>query len=491
MQWVKDSWPRLLSLQDVGANSLSKGCFFYPHWQGKKKFCNARWQEAVASLAWVYDKGIRSRKEDELIFRIKAGIDFWCKIQNRNGSFPEYTRYDHSYAATAYSTYAISHSMNIIGVQEDWLNHLIRAGRWLCKNREKYLTNQESMAALTLLKIYELTKEEKFLACSQEKLDRVLSSGYRDGFFTERKGIDLGYSSLTLSILGNFYLIMPEPKILEAAKGFIANCNELIYPDGSFGGTYNTRQLGWLILDGFEIFSPLIPQANSILEKVIDGYQNGIGYIQHLPDERHLCTDLYKICQAYDHVKAYDLGDEYNSSKMGIDQNNLKVIRRDSYLVVTDSEHSKLFALWTRDGMKFFFDPSYYNLKAARWLDILRPLGLHRLRGLKYKLLSAKETGDRHYDFQRDCIIVNTKLQKDELFFAYKSPYGIEINNNALILKDQNTRIKISSTGAISYEDLGIIALSDSIFYGDRALGFLKIRLEAQNPFLNYILRID
>lgn len=283
---IKEYFPPLLRFQDMGKNPKTRGCLFYPYWQGRENYANARWQEAVLTLLWFY----RRNRKRELKERIEAATDFWCRTQNRDGSFPEMCKGDRSFSATAFSTFAVAEAADFIGMKKDWSLFLERAGDWLCRNDETILTNQEAAAALSLLKLYKITKNEKYMEGADKKLNKVLENQSEEGYYKEKKGYDLGYSTLTLEILGKYYLINRKREILESAKrfiGFLSNPPMI----------RNTRNTDWVILDGFEIFAGRIPEARRLILNFFK-----IRDVTHIPDDRHICTDLYRLCWAYDNA---------------------------------------------------------------------------------------------------------------------------------------------------------------------------------------------
>jgi hypothetical protein len=294
-KWVNSSLNNLKKYQDFG-NSKTKGCFFYPYYKKKVNYCNARWQEAVLTFAWHYNKTKNIKSKE----RAKAGIDFWCKIQHRKGFFTEYAKYDQSFSATAFSVLAVLLSIKYIGIKKEWKNYIEKAARWLVKNDEKILINQESVAAVALL-VYSNLYDKSFKKYAESKLRKVLKS-QKNGYYKEDFGYDFSYSTLTLEMLGLYYLNTQNKnlknKILESAKKFIETARK---------GKYDhIRKTDWAILDGFEIFASQIKGTEEAMKKIIKKLD-----VYHLKDERHICTDSYRFCLAYDHCSQFqntDLG---------------------------------------------------------------------------------------------------------------------------------------------------------------------------------------
>ncbi len=485
LSWIEDFLPELIKMQDTNPSSPTRGCLFYPYWQERENYCNARWQEAALTFSWSYQKF----NKQEFKGRAVDGIDFWCKIQNRDGSFPECTKRGRSFAATAFSVYAVIEAISRIGGEERWLGPLERAGDWLCHNQELFFSNQQMAASLALLRIYEFTRDSRFLKNSQEKLKFVLDRQLKDGFFSEAKGRDLGYSSLTLQLLGCYYLSSPQERILDAARRYIQSAAAYIFPDGSFGGMYNSRHTGWLILDGFETFATFVEESKHILAKLLSCYNNGIGNIQHLPDRRHICTDLYRLCYAYDHANC-DITVELQQHKNDtVNEGPIEISRKSRYIAITDRQRRRLYSLWTPQGIIFLTDNN--RPKRKRYLNYLRRLGLYRFRKLRYAVRLMPLNNRRQYKLEDDGLRVMTKSRCGVLDLAYKRPYIIKKTDNCLQLKEGQKVIRIFTDAKVEFEDLGRISLGHTIFYGDKSLGFLRMKLYSSKGSCSYTIRFS
>ena len=322
LQWINQVSKILLGLQDANT-----GCFFYPYAQRKTNYANARWQEGVLTLAWLWKKN----KSDELKNKIISGLDFWSTLQHKNGSFPEYSKHDVSFSATAFSAIAAAETMCLIGESSEsknWLSMLRKAGDWLASNDELVLANQEAAAAVALLKIYFLLRDEKYLRAAEKKLAIVLNNQNAAGFYPEKGGFDFGYSSLTLELLGHYHLALPKDEIIASANKFLASALD------SKHGQKNSRQTNWVIVDGFEIFSDRCENGPAALDHVLKNFD-----VCHLETDQNVCTDSYRLCWAHDNAKL-----------------NLNLLPKASAI-----------------GIMTFARPS-------KLLNVFRPFGLHKLR---------------------------------------------------------------------------------------------------------------
>ncbi len=324
LSWIDSFAKKLLEFQDA-----ETGCF-YPRSDGKTNYTNARWQEGVLTLAWLWNR----KNDASLKNKIIKGISLWCSLQHRNGSFPEYSKWDVSFSATAFSTIAVAETASIIGTQESWLVILKKAGDWLVRNDEFVLINQEAAAALALLKVHKLFGSEKYLRAAEKKIDYVLSRQDKTGFYPEKSGFDFGYSSLTLEMLGHCYALLPRLAILASAEKFLG----LALSSGP--NQKNVRSTDWAVIDGFEIFSGKCESGPAALKHVLENFN-----VQHMETEQNICTDLYRLCWAHDNV-----------------------------IINTDCNIKETHAA----GAKKIPQPS-------KLLNLFRPFGLHRVRRLLWQ----------------------------------------------------------------------------------------------------------
>ena len=223
---------------------------------------------------------------EEVWKRIIKGIDFWCRLQHKNGSFPEYSRSDRSFSAAAFSAFAVIDSVILINYSKDnWLKKIHKSCSYMMKNDEEVLINQEAAAALALLKFGNYTKNIPYLKESERKLKIVLRNQSLKGYYLEKNGFDLGYSSLTLDLLSQYYKVTNDQRILESASRFI---NLVLNLD--LKNSRNIRNTDWVIVNGFEAFSDLIPNGKAALKKVLNSFN-----VQHLGSDKNLCTDLFRL----------------------------------------------------------------------------------------------------------------------------------------------------------------------------------------------------
>ena len=340
-QWIQEGLA-CFSKTHSDSTYTKTGCFFPPYNKKLSKYSNARWQEIVLPLAW----NITRQKDSMGLSLINKGIMFWSTLQNRSGSFPQYCRRDNDFSATAFSSYAVSATLNKVGADQIFpdevqssviRNCLHKSGNWLSRNNELVYCNQQMAAALALLELSHCLDSSMHRESAAKKLEQVLRKK-ETGVFPEKRGADIGYSTLTLELLARFFLrshdSSQKDRILEAVESYL---NSLIGNPSIWCFGSGTRNTDWVIPGGFEVFAPSISKAKKYLEEVFQTQD-----IRHLPDTRHVHTDLCRLCMAYDQASVPILGSLSKNEKVEYE------IQQDVY-------------------------PTNFRL--------LRPIGLHRFRG--------------------------------------------------------------------------------------------------------------
>lgn len=261
--------PRALGLGDRDPASETFGCFDRAYWHYKVlDFANARFQEAAWLLALLYTNGLPGNRyyDCEVVRDWAMGaVAFWAKIQRCDGSFDEVYPFEHSFVATAFSTYAVTEAMLIL----DWpshLDHVERAGRWLVRHDNRRVANQMAGACAALYNVYLLTGQEVFRRAATDKCQRLLTMQDTKGFFLEYGGFDIGYLSVGLSYLVRYWRKTGDDALWKPIQRGIAFVEERIRPDGSYDCSATSRHTQYLYPYGF-----CVEEGRMILERHLAG----------------------------------------------------------------------------------------------------------------------------------------------------------------------------------------------------------------------------
>jgi len=262
-------------------------------------------QEAALTLALLY-----SRKYPHNIFykkdKIKnwsiSAMQFWGKIQDKDGSFSEWYPNEHSFVATAFTTYAISETYLLLEneipaeIREEIKECLVKSGNWLCKHNERLVSNQQAGAVCALYNIYQLTGNKFYYEKSKEKLDIAFSSQSEEGWFPEYGGPDIGYLSVLIDYLAKYYLKTGDKRLKDSLERAVEFIKYFVHPNHSAGGEYASRNTEYLLPHGFEILAKENSTAKNIANNILMNIEeNNLNL-----DDRYLCLNGYTYLQAYD-----------------------------------------------------------------------------------------------------------------------------------------------------------------------------------------------
>lgn len=297
--------PRLLGLIDRNSYSPTYGCCDRNFWHYNIiDFPCARAQELCLTLALIYQREYPNNgyyKKDKIKELSIAAMKFWTKIQNKDGSFNEWYPNEHSFVATAFSSYAVSEAYMLIKgfIMQDEGDEieqaLKKAGNWLTKRAEE-VSNQQAGAIAALYNIHLITKNERYLENAKEKLNSLLQNQSKEGWFPEYGGADIGYLSVLIDYLGKYYQKSGDDKILKNLNSAIDFLTYFSHQDLSFGGEYGSRNTEYILPHGLEIVGNQSPTAREITSAI----RRSLGKYGITFDDRYLCYFGYCFLHAWD-----------------------------------------------------------------------------------------------------------------------------------------------------------------------------------------------
>jgi len=302
--WLEKSLqavPHLLTLLDKEPSSPSYGCFDRQWWKYKvTDFVDARFQEAAFSLALLSKTGPYGG--EWMAELAKAACRFWAKTQAKDGSFDEYHPHEHSHVATAFSAWAVAAAVEELGMKDEAvIKALAKAGDWLARHEDVVVANHDAGAAAALMRIYRLTKDEKYLDYTRKKMETVLSLQDAEGWFNEYGGADIGYQSFSIFYLADYWLNSHDAKVKAALEKAVDFFSYFVHPDGSAGGGYGSRGTNLILPGGFEMLADEFPKAAQIAAALREATKNG-GLIEPAAfDDRFVTGTLYPYLIAARH----------------------------------------------------------------------------------------------------------------------------------------------------------------------------------------------
>ncbi|MBU7031770.1 MAG: hypothetical protein HXS53_04505 [Theionarchaea archaeon] len=346
---------RLLGLQNRNPSSSTYGCFDRNFWHYKIiDFSNGRLQEAALTLALLYriNHPLNPYYNKEKINRwALAAMDFLEFIQNDDGSFDEYYPHEHAFVTTAFVTFACSEALLLLETEPPGVIECLRkAAHFLIRREEREVVNQNLGAAAALYNVYLLTGDESFLRGAQGKLDTSIECQSEEGWFYEYGGPDMGYLSVAIYYLANYYLKSTDQKARSSLQKAVFFLSHFIHPDGSLGGEYGSRNTTYVIPHGIEVCAQFDTFASMLSSRIRHAFASGITLIPSHLDDRYLCTMLYTYLQAFlDSRDSRTLPEKTEIRSNFFRESGLLVEKNPSYTFIANLKKGGVFKVFSED----------------------------------------------------------------------------------------------------------------------------------------------
>jgi len=295
--------PKLFTLMDRNKFSPTYGCLDREYWHYRTSdFPCGMSQEALLTLALLYKYEIPGNiyhQNDRVRELAIAAINFSMRSSHQDGTCDEYYPFERAQGAMVFSLYAATEAYLLFNEKNTSFESFFKKrGGWLIHHSEiGTLANHDAMAALSLLNVYIITKEEVYLRSAQKRLKRVLSLQSEEGWFQEYEGCDPGYLTWTIDFLAKYFKKTKDQTLLIPLKKAVEFTSYFIHPDGSFGGEYGSRNSFNFFPCGLEILGAYFPLATQICDQFLEGVQNGKR--AYLDDNRSFSHHMTNYLQAY------------------------------------------------------------------------------------------------------------------------------------------------------------------------------------------------
>jgi len=300
--YLQHKIPRILGQFDRDPDSPTFGSFDRNYWHYKiRDFSSITLQQGILiiDLLRTLDQPGSLLCDHPLAeIWIEGSLEFWASEQLSDGSFNEYYPYEAGFPPTAFSLYAVA----LIFENRDYPqpdkkigNAIQRACNWLLKHPEKEASNQEAacLAGLALAsRIPGIDVDAKEL---EHRLAVFFSTQSREGWFPEYGGPDVGYLSVTIDCLWDYFDITKDSRATDAidkAIWFIAN---MISVSRETPVMINARNTDYIVPYGVVRSA----ESNSMAAAVVNALFDTIDQPNHFlnrTDDRYTCHYVYQSC---------------------------------------------------------------------------------------------------------------------------------------------------------------------------------------------------
>lgn len=304
--FIQTNLPRVLTQIDRDPDSPTYGCCDRNYWHYKiRDFSSAILQQSGLVLAKLYRLDFPGNPlyQNQAAWDIAAAtLDFWEKIQLRDGSFNEYYPHEHGFPPTAFSFYSVCEIYRELGLdQPATLKAFSKTARYLASHIEPQASNQE-MASITALYSYSLICPDTTIRPALErKLQRFLSTQSAEGWFPEYGGADFGYQSVCLDMLAEYCHLSHDERVLEPMQRIVEFMQWFVHPDGSIGGEYGSRNTTYFLPFGLELMASRGNAAAIAMRSAIFDRCDQPDYFQNSIDDRYFSHYvLHSFVRAYE-----------------------------------------------------------------------------------------------------------------------------------------------------------------------------------------------
>ncbi len=481
--------PRLLGLVDKNPSSPTFGCFDRQFWHyNVVDFPCARFQEAVLTLAILYQNEFPDNayyKNSNIFSLIDGALRFWSDMQDSDGSFSEWYPVEHSFVATAFTTYAISETLLILGGDipsyKKVLKSLRRAGEWLLNYTDFTACNQVAGAVTALFNLYLLTSEERYRDGATRKLEQLKDRQNPEGWFPEYGGPDTGYLSLAIDYLSKYYEKSEDPlarEMIDRALGFLVY---FAHPNGTFGGEYGSRNTKYIIPAGVEFSSRWNKDAGVIASLL----RESLGKMQTVGpynlDDRYLSYTGYTYLQAHMNMRQGDLEPpmfEMEFVKF-LPNSGILVVSNDNFYFISNLKKGGVFRLFNKKTNSSISDSGVIVEMGGRtyssgWLNDKSDMSFEN-----YKAMTRNSLLRLSYKTMSSTDLVLSRLF--QLIFGRFTNLSLKVKDilrRFLITYRGESNIEVTRYIDITGEE---ITVRDEIT-SDKDIG--KITVGAENPYI-------
>ena len=358
--------PRVLGHQDRNVLSPTYGVFERKYWGWKTSAVpDASNQYAIYYLAllWSLEEAENPFYHNERIPEwISAGIEMWCKLQRKDGSFDQAFPNEHSVGATSYTLLAVLETDKILGnylakdIKSQMAASIEKAGNFLLKNDETYgiISNHLALFAVTFHELWNITQNKAYKEKCEKQIIVILENMSKEGWFKEYEGADPGYMTQCMYYLARLlkagWNILEKPIDL-AIREYLPY---FVHPDGSLGGCYGSRNTAIFYPAGLALLFREYIEAKRILKYMCWGINKG-----NSPSPAFL-----------DLPNAFRLAVNYLLAWECVKEEKQNVISDSSYYLPW--ERKKLYKKFSEAGAVVVSTPYYYSVMGIKKGGVLK-----------------------------------------------------------------------------------------------------------------------
>lgn len=361
--------PKVLTQVDRDKDSLNYGDCDRNHWHLKvRDFSSAILQQTGLTIALLYGVDFEGNifyQKEEVREWAEATVHYWKKIQLRDGSFNEYYPNEHGFPPTAFSLYAMCEVYKRLSMEDaEILKAFEKTAKYLIKHIEPKAYNQELASVTALYSAYTILQEKWILEGLNRKLDRILKLQSEEGWFSEYGGADIGYLSVSLDMLAEYYWMSKDEKVVEPLNRIVSFLQYFVHPDKTAGGEYASRNTIYFLPGGLQTVEILGNRTATAILNHLYGDTTAPFYFLDAVDDRYFSHYLlHSFLRAVEKRPARRsqegelLPFQYQQRKIFPEAGLLAYTEKDKYIIISAAKGGVCRVF--RNGQASFEDYGY------------------------------------------------------------------------------------------------------------------------------------
>ena len=307
IDYIIKNVPRVITQIDKDSDSSTYGSCDRNHWHLKiRDFDSAILQQTGLTLTLLYQTdfpgNIYYGNENIKKWAI-ASLEYWAKIQLKDGAYNEYYPHEHGFPPTAFTLYTSCEIYLRLGLDDELIKGKIaKTARYLCNTTETKAMNQEMASITGLYNAYRVLGEQWALDGCVKKLECILSKQYQEGWFSEYGGADLGYLSVFLDMLCEYYVLSKDERVVQPIGRIIDFARFFVHPNATVGGEYGSRNTNYFLPAGLEVALQLgFEDAAAIKQKLFSNTGSHTFFMDSVDDRYISHYVMHSFLRALEH----------------------------------------------------------------------------------------------------------------------------------------------------------------------------------------------
>lgn len=361
---------RIFTALDRDEHSPTYGSFDRDYWHYKiRDFSSMVLHQASLTLnslySWNYKENIFFQK-DILKEWIEGSIEHWCKQQLGNGSFNEYYPNEEGYPPTAFSLYATVLLVLDKGCDDKNVLHQIeKSCNWLLIKPEIEASNQEAVGICSVYLASKITGVNVDTERLEGRFSRFFDTQKEEGWFPEYNGPDIGYLSVTIDALWDYYRYSQDERALLSIRN-AADFIELFFTDnGNIPVMINSRNTDYVVPYGIFNLARIDENYLSLFYKLLKKMTDPFNFLE-TTDDRYLCHYVYtssvRAINVLQHLKDFQ---------------QIKVKKfpdkffKDSGIVIKNTSNCTVYINMKKGGIVYIYNEEglFYTNHGFRYID--------------------------------------------------------------------------------------------------------------------------